>query len=177
MPPILCSPKRHVRVHNGPPNVPALSQINPVHVIHSYFFTAQFKNVLTSMSRFSKWLLSSHHPTTFCMYFFPLLAACPTHLITLDLITIIISSEDYKLWSSPLCSLLKSLVKLHVFRSKYRPQHPILEQSQICHFLRVRDSWQNYSSAYFNLYRYCQAVYIPKLEVVSHLCYTSTFIV
>jgi len=42
-----------------------------------------------------------------------------------------------------------------------------------CHFLRVRHSWQNYISAYFNRYRDSQAVYIPKL--VSHLRYTSTF--
>jgi hypothetical protein len=70
----------------------------------------------------------------------------------------------------------QSPVTLHVFRSKYLSQHPILERSQICHSLRVRDSWQNYSSAYFNLYRDCQAAYIPKLGVVSHLRYTSTFI-
>jgi len=140
------------RVHNGPPNVPALSQINPVHVIQSYFFTAQFKNVLTSMSRSSKWLLPPCHPITLCRHFFSLLATCHTHHIVLDLITLIIFSEDYKLWSSPLRSALQPPVKLHVFRSKYLPQYPNLGQSQICHFLRVRDSSQNYSSAYFNRY-------------------------
>jgi hypothetical protein len=53
----------------------------------------------------------------------PTRATCPSYLILLDLITLI-SGEECRSLSSSLCSLLHSYV-----RSKYPPQHPILENS------------------------------------------------
>ena len=68
---ILWNPKFHYRVHNRPPIVPVLSQINPGRTLISCSVKIHFTRILPCMSWFSKWCLPFRFPLLPCMYHMP----------------------------------------------------------------------------------------------------------
>jgi hypothetical protein len=130
-PNILWNPKFYCRVHNIPPLDHILRQINPFHTTPSYFFKIHFNITLLLISRhsFFSFLLVCHQ-NPICIQLLLILATFSAYLTLLDLIVLIILDEEYRLWSSSLCSFLQSPLTLSLFCSKYSPQHPVLKHPQ-----------------------------------------------
>jgi hypothetical protein len=89
----LWNPKVHYRAHKSPPLDPILRQQIPVSLRFILMLSSHLRLGLPSG------LLPSGLPNKTLMR-----ATCPAHHILLDLITLTILGEEYRLWSSSWCS-------------------------------------------------------------------------
>jgi len=128
---ILWSPKVHYRIHKCPARHLSLYWAKSMRSIPPHPTPWRSSLILSSHLRLGlpSGLFLSGFPTKilYTPLLSPIRATCPAHLILLDFITRIVLGEEYRSLSSSLCSFLHYLVPL---RSKYSPQHLILQQPQ-----------------------------------------------
>ena len=112
IPRISRNPKVHYRTHKRPPPVSILRQPNPVHIPTSHLLEIHPNIIHPTTPRSPQWSLSLRLPHQDPLHPLssPIRATCPAHLILLDFITRTILGEEYKSFSSSICSLLHSPV-------------------------------------------------------------------
>jgi hypothetical protein len=114
---------------------PELDESNP-HP-QTYFPKISF-NILPCHLRLSSGLFHSDLPTKI-VYAFLMCTTCPAHLTPLDLIIQTILGEEYKLWSSWICSFLQPPDTLSLLGSNILLSNLFSDTFSLCSSLNARD--------------------------------------
>jgi hypothetical protein len=94
---------------------------HPISVIYVLIFSSYLRLGLLSGFLFRVFLLK------FSMHSSPMRARCPGRFTSLNFIILTVVVEDYKSWSSSLCSSLQAPDYCIPSRSKYSSQHIVLK--------------------------------------------------
>jgi len=146
-----------------PATCPSLSQLNPVHTPTSHFLKIQLNIILPSMPGSPKWSLTLRFPHQNPLYASPLpspiCTTCHSHLSLLYIITWTILGEEYRSFSSSLCSFLHSFLTFSLlvpnillntlFSNILSLRSSLIVSNQVSH--PYKKNRQSYSSVYLNL--------------------------
>ena len=156
-PRILWKPDVHYLTHKSPPPVLIPSPIDPVHASMSQFWEVHFNITLPSTPGLPSGLFPSGFPTKnlYAPLLSPICVTFPAYLILLYLITqnYLLRSTEHK---TPLFVVFSTSFYLIPLRSRYLPQHSILEkfwpmllpQCDRPNFTTTQNNNKNFSSVY-----------------------------
>jgi len=138
---ILYNTKVHNCIHKLQPTVPILSQMDPVHAPPPTHILKILIPMSPHLNISSKWSLSIRFSHQNPLYTSPLLHKCymPRRCIILDLITRMISGEDYRSSSVSPCSLFHSSVTSPLLGPNILFSTVLSTTFSRCSFFNVRD--------------------------------------
>jgi hypothetical protein len=136
-PKIFLNLKVRYHFHKSQPMVPVLSQMNPVHTTHSYFSEIDINIIFTPNLCRSTGIFWLSHQNPICSLLSH--ATFPAHLIRIYLIILIISTEDYKLLRSSLCSFFQPHIISPLFGQDISLSTLVSDTRSLCSSLNITD--------------------------------------
>ena len=130
IPRVLWNTNVHYRIHKGPPSIPILNQINPVHAPTFNFLKIQLNIIIPSKPRSFKWFFSLRFPHQTPVYNAPLPHTCyipiPSHSSPQYLFIIYIYSVPHVCFGVPHTFIRENLRALCLKPPAVRQLFPVV---------------------------------------------------